>query len=703
MGIEAKSINPLLGITVGSTVLGNDFKPSVLISPITRMITQKEIEMGMSGKSQYVYTDSLNEGTIGFSGAYGPSGIAKFTSAVAVSVSNATASEYKSIKVSYNISMISGIEYIDFDNLTVEDVLNSLSAGPKNLSLKVLEKFIAARDCTGSSTEKDELMKEWVKSLQNFISSYGDGLVVGAIWGGMGSVSTEMTSKKSEDSWKYGETAEFSYSGIGSSVSIAQTYNGSQKDQSSEVEVSCKALASGGCVESQVNSWFDVVANKSFAEISGISLLDKAPMQSSVSPPPKIPDFLKPEKNEEVTEKLDTIKKLGDSEEFSLASGYEEAKKTNPNLTFEEFKSTVRDKNNIDGLNDLASKVQENSLDVLAEGSVSRRKKNISLQGVRASSLDSSSDYAVLGAWIANWSDIFPWMSMGYMNEINDAEVAEYILKIRCMMQDLSTLNTIYNTFNACNIKLDFCHLNSASQVADSFKIAQGVLSDNVESDDAVEIAFNSLSDEAKKIYTAWNEIGFLRNAELGLGLLIGDQSVSSEIIDVKPIPYPEVTYKAAYCSYGGNNPTAFSSFIKMLPFIDTNGDIYAFGPSLMLLRKALPEKMIFTKGGEMAMKLTADKGKGILTNDSVRLIPIPYSAAKGVQWRGQGQGRSLASSQSLQDQFAALEKELGNLNICTLSSDSWSKDWTYTVPYTLRKISTTYIGTVEKINSIFG
>lgn len=224
-----------------------------------------------------------------------------------------------------------------------------------------------------------------------------------------------------------------------------------------------------------------------------------------------------------------------------------------------------------------------------------------------------------------------------------------------------------------------------------------------MESDDAVEIAFNSLSDEAKKIYTAWNEIGFLRNAELGLGLLIGDQSVSSEIINVNPIPYPEVSYKAAYCSYGSNNPTAFSSFIKMLPFIDTNGDIYVFGPSLMLLRKALPEKMIFTKGGEMAMKLTADKDKGILTKDSVRLIPIPYSAAKGIQWRGQSQGRSLASSQSLQDQFTALEKELGNLNICTLSSDSWSKDWVYTVPYTLRKISTTYIGTVEKINTIFG
>lgn len=106
MAIESKSINPLLGITVGSTVLGNDFSPSILNQPITKMITQKEVEMSMSGKSQYVYTDSLNEGTIGFSGAYGALGIAKFTSAVSVFVSNATASEGKSIKVSYNVFMI---------------------------------------------------------------------------------------------------------------------------------------------------------------------------------------------------------------------------------------------------------------------------------------------------------------------------------------------------------------------------------------------------------------------------------------------------------------------------------------------------------------------------------------------------------------------------------------------------------------------
>lgn len=702
MSMDAKSLNPLLGITVGSTVLGNDFKPSVLIKPITKIITQKEVEMSMSGKSHYVYTDSLNEATAGVSGAYGPSGVSKLTSAVSAFGGRINTSESKSIVVDYNISMISGIEYIDFDNLLIVDIFNSLSEGPKHLASIVLDKFIAARDYIGSSSQKNEKMKDWLTSLKTFIASYGDGLVVGAVWGGIGSVSTKMTSAKEEDNLKYGQSFEFSYSSIGSSISIGQTYNGAQNEQKADVDIACNAFASGGCVEQQVNKWFDVVANKAFVEVSDIKLLDRAPKQSSVSAPPKIPDFVKPEKDKQVDEKLNSLKELGDSENFSILYGYEEAKKTNPELTLEDFKSNIRAKNNITGLDKIISDVEENSLDVLStSGTVNRVDKTLQ-QRIIEEPLTSDSDYAVLGVWIANWSDIFPWMSMGYINEINDPEVAEYVLKIRCMMQDLSTLNTIYNTFAACNISLDFFDLKSASQVADSFKSAQVKLSDNLERENAIKIAFDSLSREAQAIYETWNKLGFLRNAELGFGLLVQEHSATNEIIGLNTSPYLEAVYKSAYCSYGHNNNTAFSSFLKLFPFIDTNGDIYAFGPSLMLLRRATVEKVFFTKGGRIAMKLTPNKEKGILFKDDVQLIPIPYSAAKGINWRGQGMGKGLASATSLHQQLEALRKDLSHLNVCTLSSDYWSKDWNCAVPYNLRKIKTSYIGIVERIDTIF-
>ncbi|PXA69751.1 hypothetical protein [Vibrio sp. 11986-1-5] len=702
-----KYLNPLIGITVGSTVNGNNFKPSILQASITKMVAQKEVEMSMSGQSQYVYTDSLNQGTFGVSGSHGVKGVSKFTMALSGYVSNANATESKSISVDYNISMLSGIEYIDFDNLTSEEIINSLSKGPKTLALDVLKKFIDARDYSrGSSIQKDEKMKAWLKSLQDFIAAYGDGIVVGVIWGGIGSVTTTMTSTKQEDNWKYGESTEFTYSTIGNTVAIGETYEGSQKKQNSDVRISCGSQASGACVEKQVNDWFNVVANKSFSEVYDIKLLDKAPTQSSVSAPPKIPDFIT-EDDKEVKDKLKELGDLKDSKLFSVYQGYEEAKKDNTELTLEEFLINLERKNNVSGIDQVISEVNDNSLDVLSNGGVlpSRFKNKLQQINVTSTYSSSVSDYVPLGIWIINWSDIFPWMSMGFMNDVDSSEsqMADYILKVRCMIQDLSTLNTIYNTFVASNINLDFCQLKSASQVADSFKSAQIKLCNNLEKEDAIKIAFDSLSQDAKSIYKHWNENSFLRNAELGFGIMIGDHSPSNHIIDNPTFPHPEAIYESSYCSYNQNNYSAFRSFVKAFPFIDTNGDIYAFGPSSMLLRKVYSDRTIFTKKGSIAMKLTPDKAKGILSNEDAQLIPIPYSAAEGMSWFGQGMGKSISSFSSLTDQLHKLRDELSRLNMCTLSSDSWPENWTYESPYHLRKLKSSYIGIVEEIKTIFG
>ncbi|MCC8378716.1 hypothetical protein [Xenorhabdus sp. PB30.3] len=86
---------------------------------------------------------------------------------------------------------------------------------------------------------------------------------------------------------------------------------------------------------------------------------------------------------------------------------------------------------------------------------------------------------------------------------------------------------------------------------------------------------------------------------------------------------------------------------------------------------------------------------------DSV-LIPIPYSAATNIRWNGQGMGKSLASSTSVHQQIEELQKELGELNICSFSSENWSPDWKYTDAYQLRKLKTAYLGLVDRIGNIF-
>ncbi|PHM65758.1 hypothetical protein Xsto_01703 [Xenorhabdus stockiae] len=719
MNVQKGITNPFTGVSVGSTVLGNNFSPSIINSNITKIVTQKEIEKYMTGQSQYVYSDKLNEGTLGVSGSYGISGVAKFTSSLSTYVGNATASSSKSINVDYNISMISGIEYINFDDLTAEDILNSLSRGPKNLALKVLDKFNAVKqylkqretvnniNYQQSDSIKEDLMKDWLKSLQEFSSAYGDGLVVGVIWGGLGTVSMKMSSSSYENNWKYGENAEFAYSGIGTTVSVKQSYNGGQTDANSTVSADCSAWISGGCVEEQVNKWFDVVSGKAFNEIADIQLLDRAPTVSSVSAPPTIPDFIRPTEDKETKDKLEKIGQLGETEEFSVASGYEEAKKTNSSLTLEKFKEYAKQKNKLEALEQLSETLKNNRLDVFSNenyhGKIVQLSPKSTVKSASSISKSTSTDHAVLGVWILNWSDIFPWMSMGYINEISDTASAEVLLRMRCMLQDLAALSNIYYTLDSCKLNLEDFHLSSASQLADSFSSALAKLKDMLDRDDAIQKTFDSLSTEAQAIYKKWNELKFLRNAELGLGLLInGKRSVTTEIDRVKPYPYPEAIYKTDNCTYGGHNYSAFSSFMKVLPMLDSNGDIYAFGPSSMLLKNTLNNEVTFTKGGITAMKFQPDMNNETLVNGDSVLIPIPYSAATNIRWNGQGMGKSLASSTSVHQQIEELQKELGELNMCSFSSENWSPDWKYTDAYQLRKLKTAYLGLVDRIGNIF-
>ncbi|MBJ7221257.1 MULTISPECIES: hypothetical protein [unclassified Brenneria] len=723
--------NPLLGVRIGSTIVGNNgvFSPSIIISNITRMIPEKEVGKFMTGQSQYVYTDQLNQGAAGVSGSYGVSGISKLTSSLSTYVGNSTASSSKSIDVNYNVTMLSGMEYIDFDDLKAEDVLNSLKLGPKSLALDVLNKFTAVRNKLGGAKslrdylqgdlpdETDELLQQWVTALQEFVKQYGDGVVVGVIWGGLGTVSMKMTSKEYEDNWKYGGNAEFSYSGIGTSVSVQASYDGSKSDRESNVNVSCTSWSSGGCVAEQVDKWFEIVANKSFDEIADIKLLEKAPNISSVSAPPQIPDFQKPASEPEITEKLKDIDELDDVKMFSVASAYDKAKALDKDLTLEEFLRKADSKADDQNVKQLQDEVKSNNIDVLIP-SDQRLKVLATVTSILDEQIPETEtaafreqvyqsiedDYTVLGAWIANWSNIFPWMSTGYLNEISNTILAQELLKKQCMVQDLLALSNLYYALESCNMNLDFCKIKSALQIANSFGQCLSVLKENLDRDNVIQETFERLSDEAKVIYKKWNEIKFLRSSELGLGLLFnGDYSVSDEVIRVESHPYSQVVYKNGYCSYGHGNYSAFSSFLKLLPMIGADGEIYVFGPSSMFLKTVKKDESTFTKGGELAMKFHANIEKRILENDDVILTPIPFSAANNVHWLGQGVSTNLSTIRSVNESLEEIRKELSQLNVCTFSSDDWDKNWNYTKAYSLRALKTQYIGMVDEVGNIFG
>lgn len=716
------TINPFYAVEVGSVIKGNTgrFMPTIIKEPITRMIPDKEVKQTMTGGSSYVYTDSLNQGSVGVSGSYGISGLASLNAGLSVYAGNSVAELTKKVAINYNVQMLSGVEYINFNDLKAEDLINSLQENPKQMALVTLDKYNALMKLVGDRDllvllqkpkehpEVVALVNEWVKSVQLFFREHGDGIVIGVIWGGMGTVSLEMFSSSGESSWKYGSRGNFTYSGIGKAVTIEATYDGSNSKRESKVDVKTSSWSSGSCVQAQVTKWSEVVEGKAFNEICSISLLEKAPQVSTVKDPPKIPDFKTPPKDPKVTDKIKEITSLDSLAAFAKASAYEKAKETEKDLTLDEFLTRSGQKANPQEVIDLKKEVDANNLDVLDKSE--KRKASLvhpeqkGWQAPEAVKKDDS--YTVLGVWISNWPDIFPWMATGYLNAIDDVSSTQELLKKQCMIQDFLTLGKTYYMLEASGISNTDFKMSPFPQIADSFSQQAGYIRDHFDDEDVVSAAYSLLSLDARKIYDKWNSVKFLRSAELGLGVLYqGKKSIADTIIKTDRVSsYTRVWYKMDDCSFLPNNYSAFRSFLKVFPFITPSGDIYAFGPSQMLLNQINDEGAIFSKSPLLSAKLEVDMNNRVLKAGEMVLYPVRFNAAKDISssWQGQSISTNVAAIKNINEHLETAIKGMKGLNVYSFSSSSWNPSWNPEDYYSLASVKQQYVGIVEELQNIF-
>ena len=664
------SINPFYAVEIGSIIKSDTgrFMTSVIKGDITRMVPDKEVKQTMTGGSSYVYTDRLNQGSVGVSGFYGISGLSSINAGLSVFVGNSAAELTKKVAVNYNVQMLSGVEYINFNDLKAEDLINSLQENPKQMALQALDNYNALMKKLGNDNllgimqapdEHPEIMKlvnEWVKSVQLFSEKHGDGMVVGVVWGGMGTVSLEMISSSGESSWKYGTKGNFTYSGVGKAITVEAAYDGSNSKRESNVDVTTSSWSSGGCVQQQIAAWSQVVEDKAFSEISSISLLEKAPQVSSVADAPKIPEFKTPEKDPKVSEKVDEIKSLDNLDELAKASAFEEAKKTEKDLTLDEFLRRSENKADPKPVVDLKKDVADNNLDVLEKETVLKTVKLATKSRAigqletypaeRIESLKKDDNYTVLGVWISNWPDLLPWMATGYLNAIDDLSSTQELLKKQSMIQDFLTLGKTYYMLDASGILHTNFNMSPFNQIAASFSQQAGYIRDNFDSEDVIQTAYNKLSTDAQKIYKKWNDIKFLRSAELGLGVLYkGEKSIVNDIIKTDyTAGYTNIWYKTEDCSFLPNNYSAFSTFLKVLPFITPSGDIYTFGPSQMVLNQINSDGAKFSKNPLIAAKFEVDMDNRILKKGDIVLYPVNFDAAKDISsWQGQSISTNIA------------------------------------------------------------
>jgi hypothetical protein len=369
--------NPFSQVTIGSSVgLQGNFDESVLLdnAQITTRVERGSAEMTMRGQSDLLYTTGMNQASIGVAGSYGVEGVQKVTAAVSAYFGYSSAELKKQTSVVYEIVQWGGYEYIKFDQLTPLEMLGSLAAAPQALAEQALDRYneymtkldeilnhpyveiiewsipevfdffrdqftIQAKHKKLNSlaslvADSRKFHKQWMEKASEFRENYGEGMVVGVLWGGIGQATMTIENKADAAAWKYGGGSKFSYESTAASVAVEATYDASGSQDMSKIKVECHSDYSGACVADQVKSWTVKLNGKAFQEVAGIKPLGAPPISITKSFP-KAPGFVKPPKVQKETKQLTKDK----VETAAKLATYDKAKalfeKMNPGKDFE--------------------------------------------------------------------------------------------------------------------------------------------------------------------------------------------------------------------------------------------------------------------------------------------------------------------------------------------------------------------------------
>lgn len=730
MNVKNIQNSPFYAVEVGSTIVNGQhgFSASILNTPITKFNMDVEQSVHMSGESSYIYADQLNQGSIGVSGSYGTSGVSKFEAGISAYAGKSTASTTKSIDLDYYIQILSGVEYINFPDLNVMDIVNSLMSGPKKMLLDSLSAYTEVQEYVRENQidllkalaeikkfpKLEELFTNWLKSVNTFHKNYGDGVVVGIIWGGIGQVKLKIESNSSENKWKYGGASKFSYAGVDKSVSIAAAYDGANSNRNSKVNTTLSSYAIGEVVQEQVNKWTAQLSNKAFDEICNISLLNSAPPLDKKPDIPAIPEFIKPQKEKKVTDLFDKIGSLDNLEAYAKAAAYEEKKKNGDATTLEEFLKKTSEPANIDNIKRVKNSAENN--DINTQHTTPTTKKatdNKALNNPSENQIKKANGLSVLGTWIVNWADLFPWLATGYYNQIDDISDINHTLQKQVMLQDFIALRNLYRLFSNSGINAADVGIINFEILSKRFDDALEYLTSNFDHDDATELSLNHLDKDAKAIYTYWNENSFLRFAELGLGISLNNKfaiAKTIEKVDKVNDKHLNLIYRTYKCEI--NNPSDYSLFkdsITGIPLITPKGKVYLIGQNNMFLSAVTKDSGTFTRDASKALVFVANKEGRLLKNngsqtEAVYLYPIQFQHAKNLNWSGRIISNNIASNKQIMDKIGLLKNELSRLNTYSFSSDFFTKgsSWSPETCYSPQSLKTQYYGLIPSVGNIF-
>lgn len=720
-----ESTYPIINAELGSPVMLGSLElrsPVIAVDTLGKFNPVITIHSTMSGESHYVHTDDMNLASLTLSGSYGITGVEEFKNSTYGYVGRSSAMDAMSVKLNWSKIVEFGNERINFRELTVGQFVSSLTADVQQRLLLVLKDYNHAvklakesglsipESVINKSAEYVDLhdaINKWIGSCAAFINDHGFGLVVGVKWGAFGTVSMRFDEKGDATQWKYGGGEQFTYSEIGTSITVDAAYSGSQNDASSKVSYTVESFSFGNFISQDISSWATDLNNAGFDKTFNISPFSKAPDIETKDWTKDVPPFLEPKVDDAVKEEIDQLDP-DTQDEMATANGLNDANQKSPGISVEEFNNESNPdggkRAETGGLNKIINDIKSNRVDV-----TEFLNKDLSSHFAVATSPTVQKDEGNLvpiGVWIAKWVDLIPWISIPIDN--NAANADEYLsIKYRTVLQDLFTLSRIYLTASDSGLATlyrlsphgkDIITRSVGTEFGHVAVSLQGLSEVSVES---VGAELRKLGDSAFSIYSIWAKHPFLRNAELGLGVLVrGNLSVENVIVSEKSKEGEYAVYPLTNCDFSGSNYSVFSAVLKVLPIIHPEGVFYGFGPKEGGLLTIHSSEINFctTDYHPKLMAFQINDGDEFLSNSegSVKLYPITLEQAKGTDWVGISTGASVLNDHNLMNNLATIKGQLSGATPYTLSSSSWKgRNWNKDTIYDISKIPLQSVGLV--------
>ena len=176
-----------------------------------------------------------------------------------------------------------------------------------------------------SSVNLKPEVKEWVLAVEDFFINCGTGLVVGVLWGGWGAAKLEFRTTGEENRWKYGGSGNFTYAGIGATLSISAAYGGSKSTIGQKASARVDAFYNGACVKDKIEVWANelkAAATKGLSELGEKDVTRNATLAAPIDAP-TIPEFAEPQKDPKVTDLFKEITSLDSLKAYAQAAAWE--------------------------------------------------------------------------------------------------------------------------------------------------------------------------------------------------------------------------------------------------------------------------------------------------------------------------------------------------------------------------------------------